>query len=86
LIDGHAVGPAGLLAVCWALYGRAPKTYLLSIPAEEFGFGEQLSACTAAGVRQAVSLLRELVAGAAGPDAGPPRAQPKQRAEVPLCV
>jgi hydrogenase maturation protease len=85
LIDGHAVGPAGLLAVCRALYGRAPVTYLLSIPADAFGFGEHLSPRTAAGVREAVRLLREFVAGA-GPRSLQALAKPTELTEVPRCA
>jgi hydrogenase maturation protease len=55
----HASSPAMLLGLCRALSGRAPEAFLLSIPAEDLGFGEDLSASAERGRREALSMLRE---------------------------
>jgi Ni,Fe-hydrogenase maturation factor len=60
-LDGHAVGPAALLALCRAAYGRVPETFLLTIPAERLGFADRLSASTAAAAEEAIRLLAGLV-------------------------
>jgi hydrogenase maturation protease len=60
-LDGHAVGPAALLALCRAAYGRAPETFLLTIPAERLGFADRLSERTAAAVDEAVRVLAQRI-------------------------
>jgi hydrogenase maturation protease len=60
-LDGHAAGPAAVLALCRAAYGRAPEAFLLTIPAERLGFADSLSAATAAAVDEAVRLLARLI-------------------------
>jgi Ni,Fe-hydrogenase maturation factor len=61
LIDGHAVGPDGLLAMARTLFGHAPKAFLITIPAERFAFSEDLSPLTAAGVDEAVALVERYI-------------------------
>jgi hypothetical protein len=60
-LDGHAAGPAAVLALCRAAYGRAPEAFLLTIPAERLGFADSLSAARAAAVDEAVRLLARLI-------------------------
>ena len=56
-LGGHGFGAPHLLGLTQALYGRAPSTYLLSIPTADLGFGEGLSSATAQAVERAVRLL-----------------------------
>ena len=42
--NSHGLEPAALLAVCQALYGRAPAAQLLLVPATAFAHGTALSA------------------------------------------
>jgi hydrogenase maturation protease len=39
----HSLGPANLLRLAADLFGNAPESYLLALPAIEFGFDESLS-------------------------------------------
>jgi len=59
MLDGHAASPAALLDLARALYGRAPRAFLVTVPAELFGFADDLSALAAAGVGEAVRLIEE---------------------------
>jgi hydrogenase maturation protease len=61
-LGGHAAGPEALLALARALYSRAPRAYLLSIPAARFGVDDGLSELTAAAVPLAVALLERRLA------------------------
>lgn len=72
LLDGHAPGPADLLRLARLLYGRAPKAHLLSIPAQRFGYGEELSSVTRTGVDAAIARLARMAG--------------ELREEAPLCV
>lgn len=40
---GHRLSPASLLALAARLYGRRPPAWLVTIPGEDFGFGNGLS-------------------------------------------
>ena len=60
LLDGHSPVPADLISLARLLYGRAPKAYLLSIPAYHFGYGDGLSAATAAGVDAALDQIEQM--------------------------
>jgi hydrogenase maturation protease len=53
----HQLGPHYLVWLSQAIYGSAPVTYLLPLPAENLEFGEGLSAPTARAADQAVRLL-----------------------------
>jgi hydrogenase maturation protease len=59
-LGAHAFGPAALLRLARALYGRAPRAYLVRVPATSFDFGEQLSPGTEIAVTRAISLLLHL--------------------------
>jgi hypothetical protein len=52
----HAVGQMPL----HVQFGRAPRSWMLTIPAKELGFGERLSRPAALGLRDAVRLVRGL--------------------------
>lgn len=56
---GHTGDPAWLLGLCEVLCGRAPEGWLLAVPAFDLGFGEGLSAATAAAVGAAERVLRD---------------------------
>jgi len=55
--DSHRLEPAALLAVCQALYGRAPAAQLLRVPASAFAHGTALSAQ----LQQALPAARHLL-------------------------
>jgi hydrogenase maturation protease len=63
----HAADPRGLLALTWALYGRAPEAWWVTAPGEDFGFREGLSQFGEQGARAALqrveTILREWVVG-----------------------
>ena len=69
LPDGHALGPAALLALCRAAYARAPESFLLTVAAERFGFADRLSAAPAVAADEALRLLARLIESE--PGAGP---------------
>jgi len=71
-VTTHAAEPRTLLALARDVYGNAPPAWLLTIPAERFGFGTELSPRTRRGIEVAVGILTELA-----------RAQASSRAEVP---
>jgi hydrogenase maturation protease len=56
-IEGHDLAPAQLLLLTHAVFGRAPRAFVLHVPAVNFDFGETLSPVAAHGVRRAVCLL-----------------------------
>jgi hydrogenase maturation protease len=49
----HTLDPARLLALCRALYGRAPRASVVSIAGARFGFGSELSPAVRRAVRAA---------------------------------
>lgn len=59
----HFGGPLQLLALVHGIYRKQPKAWLLRLPAIQFGFGEELSAEAAAGVRNGVGLIIKRVRG-----------------------
>jgi hydrogenase maturation protease len=70
LVLEHAPDPRTLLALSRDAYGRAPSAWMITVPAEVLGFGEELSPVARRGVRKAVEAVRELYAGLAGASAG----------------
>jgi hydrogenase maturation protease len=68
LLDGHALGPAALLALCREAYGRAPEAFLLTIPAVRLDFADRLTAPAAAAVDEALHLLDRLLEPARTPE------------------
>ncbi len=43
---GHGLNPYALLAMAKSLYNASPDAYLVTVPTEDFNFGEQMSALT----------------------------------------
>jgi hydrogenase maturation protease len=58
----HRSDPRALLALAQALFGRAPKAWLVRIPALRFEFGAPLSPIAARGLADALAQVRELLA------------------------
>jgi len=58
---GHTSGPAELLALAEALYGRWPRAWLVSVSAQDLGFGEGLSPAAARGMAEALRHIRRRV-------------------------
>jgi hydrogenase maturation protease len=56
----HAADPATILALARDLYGAAPRAWLLTIPAADLRFGEELSARARVGLGQAVAKISRL--------------------------
>jgi hydrogenase maturation protease len=61
-IMAHAADPRTMLALARDVFGRAPEAWWLTIPAEDLGFGEELSAAAKAGLKNALDKILELVA------------------------
>jgi hydrogenase maturation protease len=57
VLDGHCLQPEQLLRLAAELYGHAPMTYLLTIPAVDLAFGEGLSPKAARAADRARRLL-----------------------------
>jgi hydrogenase maturation protease len=58
-IMAHAASPATLLALARDVFGHAPKAWWLTIPVEELGIGEELSALARRGFERAVEEVRK---------------------------
>lgn len=54
----HFSDPGGLLALTLALHGRCPEAWLLLLPADDFAFGEELSAVAQQGLEAGAGLVR----------------------------
>jgi len=61
--DSHRLGPTALLAVCQALYGRAPTAQVLLVPATELAHGTALSAALQQVLPAARQLLHQWLRG-----------------------
>jgi len=59
-VTTHAAEPRTVLALARDVYGHVPPTWLLTIPAELFGFGTDLSPLTEHAVEVAVARLLEM--------------------------
>ena len=59
-IMAHSASPATLLALARDVFGHAPEAWLLTIPAENIGIGEELSAFTRRGLETAVEQIKQL--------------------------
>jgi hydrogenase maturation protease len=62
---GHTSDPCWLLALAQLVYGRHPKTWLVTVPAVNFDLGEGLSAPAVRGMAAALRHLACLVGRAA---------------------
>lgn len=56
-VTTHAAEPRTLLALARDVYGHAPVAWLLTVPAEQFGFGEAISLVTRQGIEAAVEAI-----------------------------
>jgi hydrogenase maturation protease len=72
----HAASPGLLLNLCEALYGRTPEAYVVSIPIEDFDFGEGLSALAEQGLRDALAILHDILNAPITREPGPDAACP----------
>jgi len=59
----HAANPQILLALARDVFGRVPKAWCLTIPVEDLGLGESLSATARANLRSAVEMVVQMRAG-----------------------
>jgi len=55
--DAHASDPGGMLALAQILFERAPKAWIIPLPAADLDIGEGLSATAEDAVEQAVKLI-----------------------------
>jgi hydrogenase maturation protease len=60
----HALGPAAVLAVAAALYGKTPEARLLAVRGHSFAVGEGLSAKAEANLARAMDALVDFLKGA----------------------
>jgi hydrogenase maturation protease len=65
-VTTHAAEPRTLLALARDVFGHAPPAWLLTIPAERFEFGTDLSPLTQQGIEAAVNKVVELAGSACG--------------------
>ncbi len=59
LLGGHALGADELVQLARSLFGHAPETYLLSIPASQLDLGDDVSPCAQAGIEAALRYLEK---------------------------
>jgi hydrogenase maturation protease len=57
----HASSPPALLALAEAMYGRRPRAWLMTLPATNLDFGEELSPAAARGMDEALRCLRRRI-------------------------
>jgi hydrogenase maturation protease len=79
----HAIGPRFLIGLCRVLFGRCPPSLLITVPAADFSFGEELSPLAARGMQQALAAIDELIARARDPEPVPAAACPM--VDLPSC-
>jgi hydrogenase maturation protease len=65
----HAASPATLLALARDVFGHAPEAWLLTIPVENIGIGEELSAFARRGLETAVAEIKKLASSGRAPSA-----------------
>ena len=61
-LNSHTLDAAGVLQLTRILFGRAPRAYVLSVPATDLGYGETLSPQVEASVQGALRLLSRRLA------------------------
>jgi len=62
-LDMHVSDPTALLALAHVLYGRAPRAWLITLPAESFALGTPLSPLTRRSLAIARRRIRTLIEG-----------------------
>ena len=60
-VTTHAVEPRTLLALAREVYGRAPHAWMLTLPARNMDFGEELSEVARLGIDDALRVLDRFV-------------------------
>jgi hydrogenase maturation protease len=55
----HAMRPHALLAYARAMFGTSPRAWWLTVPGEDFEFGESLSAAAMAAAADALALIEQ---------------------------
>jgi len=68
-IMAHSASPATLLALARDVFGHAPEAWLLTIPAESIGIGEELSTFTRRGLDTAIEEIKRVASSGRGPSA-----------------
>ncbi|NNJ11199.1 hydrogenase maturation protease [Chloroflexales bacterium ZM16-3] len=63
-LDMHIGDPAALLALAHALYGRAPRAWMITLPAQQFTLGAPLSPLTRRALPVARRRIRRLIESA----------------------
>jgi hydrogenase maturation protease len=63
---GHLWNPYHLLALAEVLYGRAPRAWLVTLPATDFSAGDQLSPLAERGLDEAIERIDALIASSDG--------------------
>jgi hydrogenase maturation protease len=63
----HTGDPRQLLALTQAVYGRAPRAWLVAVPAVGFEYGAPLSPAAQAGVESGLAIARDLIRSAYKP-------------------
>ena len=66
-VFSHSLTIAGLLASARRLYGRCPKTKLITVSGESFGFSSRLTPTVEAALPEVLSTLRSIAASACDP-------------------
>ena len=59
-VMAHAASPGTILALARDVFDHAPEAWLLTIPIEDLGIGEELSPPAQAGMSAAIELIRGL--------------------------
>lgn len=62
-LSAHHTAPAALLMAAKVLYGAQPRSTLVAIGAQHFGYGEQLSESVASALPHATQLILRLLSG-----------------------
>ena len=65
-VMAHAANPATMLALARDVFGHAPEAWLLTIPIENLGIGDQLTALAQRGMAVALERIKELAAPCGG--------------------
>jgi hydrogenase maturation protease len=60
-VTSHIDNPAGLLKLAKELYGNYPKAYWITVPAENFEFGEVFSPITLRGMEESFIKVQNII-------------------------
>ena len=61
-IMAHAASPATLLALARDVFGHTPEAWLITVPAEDLGIGDELSPLAQRGFENAVEAVKKCAA------------------------